>query len=38
MKNYSKDNNRFLVLHYDTFNVEVVNFVLDKAIDKFELV
>ena len=38
MKNYYKNNNRFLALHLDTFNVEVVNFVLDNAIDKFELV
>lgn len=38
MKDYSKNNNRFLPLHLDTFNVEVVNFVLDKAINKFELV
>ena len=38
MKNYSKNNNRFLALHLDTFNVLVVNSVLEKAIDKFELV
>ena len=37
VKNYSKNNNRFLVLHLDAFNVEVVNFVLEKAIDKFKL-
>lgn len=38
MKIILKIINRFRVLNLDTFNVLVVNSVLDKAIDKFELV